>query len=44
MEISKIHVKSSKIRTVNLVVLHIDIATMCITTKFTVLIFAAFNV
>jgi len=35
--------KSANIRTVNLVVEHVDIVMMCSTTKFTVLIFADFD-
>jgi len=35
---------TAKIRTVNLVAEHVDVVTMCSTTKFTVLIFAVFDV
>ena len=38
------HRKQKKIGTVNLVAEHVGVVTMCSTTKFTVLIFAVFDV
>jgi len=36
--------KTAKIKIVNLVAEHVDVVTMCSATKFTVLIFAVFDV
>ena len=38
------HIENSKIGTVNLVVVHFGVVTLCSTTKFTVPIFAVFDV